>query len=85
MTTGMFCLPSSQSNPFLIHDLSPGFNKSKTTGATRGEESAYPPGFTVDIFFTSLFLFIKMTNKAKKQTKTKVDFLHYKKSLNIPN
>jgi hypothetical protein len=44
MTIGMFCLPSSQSNPFLIHDLSPSFNKSKTTGATCGEGSAYPPG-----------------------------------------
>ena len=44
MTTDMFRLSYSQSDPFLIHDLSPVCKKCNTANVTNGAGTAYPSG-----------------------------------------
>ena len=47
----IFRLSQSQSGPFLIHDLLPGFNKSNAMRDASGEGTTYPsivPEFTSD-------------------------------------
>ena len=51
MSTDIFRLSQSQFHPFLIHELSPGSNKSNTTGIVA--ESTYPPFVVVFVLLIS--------------------------------